>query len=81
MKPMHPIRRLRKIIRELEQSIRDASYWNSINPDEQPVDFEPERVMLAKARACLAAWRAGDRKLWTRLSDELAAYANSLDTD
>lgn len=77
-KTMHPKRRLKKVIAECEQLIRDTDYWNRLNPNEQPIDYEPERVMLSLARPCLDAWNRGDADEITRTADLLAEYAELL---
>lgn len=68
MKPMHPQKRCAKIVHECEQMILDAEWWNNNRLDAEPMDCEPERVLLPIARKCLAAWDAGDRAEISRLS-------------
>ncbi len=53
--------KLRRLIREMEQTIRDVEWWNRNRPGEPPLDCEPEQIVLAHARRCLAACNAG---LW-----------------
>lgn len=45
--------RFDSIIRELEQLIRDAEYWNGLphNQRHTPLDVEADRVLLARVRA------------------------------
>lgn len=47
---MHPRKRLRRIINEQEQIIRDVTYWNGLNPNEKPFDVEGCRVILDYAK-------------------------------
>lgn len=72
-RPMHPLVRLRKIIREREDMIATVEWWNKNRTDAPPMDCEPERVMLKKARECRAAW--GDRDKYARIAGEMAEYA------
>lgn len=65
------IRLSRKIIRENEQIIRDVIYWNDNVravkfPDDSPIDVEPCRIVIHKARQVLAnalAWRRSPQGL------------------
>ncbi len=72
--------KLRRLIREMEQTIRDVEWWNRNRPGEPPLDCEPERIVLAHARRCLMScnaglWRDVDR-LVTQILDTLGS-ANS----
>lgn len=55
-RPMHPLKRLKKIRRECRQIINDIEWWNRNRTDSEPIDCEPERIMLAKADAAIKAW-------------------------
>lgn len=54
------LKRCDRMIRECEQGIRDTLYWNSINPNETPLDVEPERVTIALLRKFQARLRANN---------------------
>lgn len=75
MRRMHPARRARKLIAECEQIIRDAEAWNALNPSEQPLDCEPERVTIAKLSAVLEEIERGDWAAAKRASVDLEGYA------
>lgn len=47
------------LIAEFRQIIIDIEYWNGHNPNETPMDIEPERVALAHAVKGNALWRRG----------------------
>jgi len=53
-------RRMRKVIAELEQIIRDANYWNGLPHNQQytPIDVEGDRVLLAKVKRSQAEFFA-----------------------
>lgn len=53
-------RRMLRIISETEQIVRDAEWWNANRPDAPPFDVGGDKVVLAKARECLAALDRGD---------------------
>lgn len=44
---------LPRMIRELEDFIATAQWWNSNRPDAAPLDCEPEQVLLPKIRKAL----------------------------
>jgi hypothetical protein len=77
MKPMHPRKRCVRIIRECEQFIRDVEWWNANRTDAPPMDCEPERVLLPVARACRAAWDAGDSVRAGELSARMLEIAKA----
>ncbi len=81
MKPMHPRKRLQKIINETSQMIRDATYWNQINPQHQPMDVEPERVMLRMATRAAELWDQGQIAEWDRATNEMMKYAATLEKE
>lgn len=47
------IREGRRIVGDCEQAIRDAEYWNSINPNETPMDVEDFRIHRAQVLSVL----------------------------
>lgn len=75
MKPMHPRKRLQKIINQCSQMIRDGSYWNSINPEEEPLDLEPERVLLSLAKEAATLWDSGQIKQSFAVGERMYVYA------
>jgi hypothetical protein len=68
MKRMHPLKRLNKIIRDTKQIITDIEWWNRNRTDAPPIDCEFERVLLAKALKCRAAWDPDDTREYGRRS-------------
>jgi len=64
-------KRLRKIIRQTEQLIRDIDWWNTHRIDAPPIDCESDRVRLSLATRALAALRARRMDECGRLVDEL----------
>lgn len=66
---------LTKIIRDCQETITVAESWADNRPEEAPLDCEPERVLMSKAKAALAALEAWDMPTYGRLSVEMAAYA------
>ena len=86
-------RRYDKIIADLEQAIRDVTWWNQNRVDAALFDCGAERVLLVKERAARAAWReqlADDnpetREKHTRLCRECTEFAerhfvDDLDTE
>jgi hypothetical protein len=68
-------RRLVRMVRDLEQTIRDIESWNENRTDAEPIDCGCDRVMLAKARQTLAAFDRGDWDEHARLAGELAETA------
>jgi hypothetical protein len=78
VKRMHPRDRLDKIIREANQLITDINSWNDNNPNEQPIDCEPERVVLDLASRCQQAWDFKDFERHGKLADELAEYVTRI---
>lgn len=59
-KPMHPRKRICKIIRDLKELIIDKQSWNDNRPEEMPFDVGHELVELKRMEAMLAAWDRGD---------------------
>lgn len=53
-------RSARKIVRELEQQIRDKEWWNNNRLDAEPFDVGVERIALKHARNELQALLKGD---------------------
>jgi len=72
-KPMHPLKRLRKVRRECLQIIVDIEYWNTHRTEHPPFDCEPEKVMVAKIDAAIAAWGTPS---FDGLCDEVVGYAD-----
>lgn len=70
--------RIKRVIRQCEQIIRDIEWWNTHRTDTEPLDCEPERVMLSIARPCLEAMEAGDSERAHELSLQLRDYAEQL---
>jgi hypothetical protein len=58
--PMHPRRRLQRIIDETQQLIWDIESWCDNRPDQPPIDCEADRVVLSIAKKAAAQWDAGD---------------------
>lgn len=73
-RPMHPRKRLAKIIRETSQMIRDIQYWNTINPQHQPFDCETERVVLNLATQAAELWDADRPKEANAAMDAMVDY-------
>jgi hypothetical protein len=44
------LRRVGRILREIEQIERDVAHWNRIHPEESPIDADPDGE--------LAEWKA-----------------------
>lgn len=74
MKPMHPRRRLQRIIDQTAQSIIDATYWQSLHPND-PLDIEVERVLHSLAVKAAELWDAGKREEYMQASDRMYQYA------
>jgi hypothetical protein len=74
----HCRRNVGRIIRELEQMIRDALEWNRLHPEHRPLDVEPDRVALAMAREARRRIIAGDREGFSRKLEDLIAYGRSV---
>lgn len=72
---MHPVARLRRIKRDCEDQIAIAEWWAENRSECEPLDCEPERVMLFKANACLAAFGT---EAFSALVDDLVAYSNGV---
>jgi hypothetical protein len=53
------VRRVTSILKECEQVRVDTDYWNELHPDEVPLDAEWATVGAHRARAALAAIKAG----------------------
>lgn len=62
------IRRCRKIIGECRQCVIDGEFWNSINPQCEPLDLEYFRVQAHLAERVLQKAEAGEP-----IDDELYA--------
>jgi hypothetical protein len=80
-KPMHPRKRLLKVIRQTSQVITDIESWNDNRPDAPPIDCEADRVMLAKARAALAAWDSGKGRAIDAAFGELLRSAEVIEAE
>ncbi len=74
-KPMHPRKRVAKIVRDCQQFIRDVEWWNTNRTDARPVDCEVEKVILSNAIPALAAWDAGDMDGFDMLTKRMIEYA------
>ncbi len=68
---MHPAKRMRKIIRELEQVIRDKRWWNQNRLDARPFDIGADLAALKLQREALAAFDRGDYVECQRLQDQM----------
>ncbi len=55
------MRRLRCIVRELEENISTIEWWNANRTDTRPIDCEGDRVLLAVTRRLLMALKSGNR--------------------
>ena len=55
------IARLRHMVSETEQFIRDVEWWNNHRTDAPPFDCEWERLNLPVFRRLLAAWVSGEQ--------------------
>jgi hypothetical protein len=62
MKPMHPRKRMLKIIRDIQDQINTIRWWNENRTDAAPFDLGGELVALDAAKRALAVWDSGDRK-------------------
>ena len=76
-KPMHPAKRLAKMIRKTEQLIRDIEWWNANRTEHPPFDIGRELVFLAKLRECKFAWDRNDIAEGNRLHDQLQEFAKT----
>lgn len=71
-------RSLRRLIRDAQESVDIGVAWARLRPEEKAIDVEVERVILAKAKAALAALEANQMDLYGRLTGDLADYARSV---
>ena len=71
----HLERRLRKVIADCEESIRQYELRHAAQPDERPFDCEPERVILHKARIALGYLTSNEWDKYTQASTDLASTA------
>lgn len=75
-KPMHPRKRLAKLIRNATLEINTIRYWNRINPTETPLDVEDFCVLRSLAIKCLAEKSQPE---FERRLEELVAYAKTME--
>lgn len=76
-RPMHPRKRLRRIINEQEQIIRDVTYWNGLNPNEKPFDVEGCRVILDYAKRGAKLWDFGQIDTAFAVMGQMVEYVKS----
>lgn len=70
-------RDLRRMIGELRQLIRDYEWWNNNRLDAEPLDIEPDRVLLSHHLHSLAALERCDMREFNRLSEVALKYAEA----
>ena len=70
-RPMHPLKRINKVIRELEQLIRDQTWWNNHRTEHHPFDIGRDLVLLNKAREVRDAWNPNDTTAFSERNEEL----------
>ena len=67
--------RLQKIIDDARQFIIDVQSWNDNRPDEEPMDCEPERVVLQLAETAARHWDNGKTEQAESAVIKLVLYA------
>lgn len=71
-KPMHPRKRLLKIIKAFEELIADKEWWNENRTDCAPFDIGAQLVKLREAREALASWDSEDKSTFNRIVNKWA---------
>lgn len=74
-RPMHPRRRLLKIMRDTEALIHDIEWWNRHRADRPPFDCEGDRVLLDKCKKAMAAFEARDMEQFGKMHGEIISQA------
>jgi hypothetical protein len=72
---MHPLKRLAKLRKIVEENIATAEWWADNCPEERPIDCEADRVALAKIDACIRAWGS---ERFSPLVDDLHAFSQAI---
>lgn len=76
-RPMHPLKRLRKMLQEVRQLRVDIEYWNRTRTDCEPFDIGKDVIWENFLERLIHAWGTPE---FNRLMDELPERASEYAT-